>query len=205
MASTHLCGDVSQGPIGVEASREADIRAIWPISIASTMWSARPVVLQVRAGRRRPSFVFDELLTGYALAEDEDFSYRLSRLGRMRYVPSISVWHEKHGVRDRRAVDKKLVLNRTYLFTKNFPQTTLARVQFGLLLATLLPHRLLNMEWDGARGLLEGYRELWRRRKLLDDPSSFIRGTRAPAEVDAASGDERVSASGEGKSVRNET
>ena len=42
---------------------------------------------------------FDELLTGYALAEDEDFSYRLSRLGRVRYVPSISIWHEQHGVR----------------------------------------------------------------------------------------------------------
>jgi glycosyltransferase involved in cell wall biosynthesis len=121
---------------------------------------------------------FDELLTGYALAEDEDFSYRLSRLGRVRYVPSISIWHEQYGVRDRRAVDKKLVLNRTYLFKKNFPQTALARTQFGLLLATLLVHRLVNREWDAAHGLLDGYRELWRRRRLLDDPRSFILGTR---------------------------
>ena len=30
---------------------------------------------------------FDEQLSGYALAEDEDFSYRLSRLGRLRYLP----------------------------------------------------------------------------------------------------------------------
>ena len=148
---------------------------------------------------------FDELLTGYALAEDEDFSYRLSRLGRVRYVPSISVWHEQHGVRDQRAVNKMLVVNRTYLFKKNFPQTILARTQFGFLLATLFLHRLVNREWDAARGLLDGYRELWRRRKLLDDPSSFIRGTRAPAKANVDSSDERVSASGEEKGVRSET
>ena len=132
---------------------------------------------------------FDELLTGYALAEDEDFSYRLSRLGRVRYVPSISIWHEQHGVRDLRAVNKMLVLNRTYLFKKNFRQTALARTQFDFLLATLLVHRLVNREWDAVRGLLDGYGELWRRRKLLDDPSSFIRGARAPAKVDGESGD----------------
>ena len=32
-----------------------------------------------------PQVLFDEELGGYALAEDEDFSYRLSRLGRIRY------------------------------------------------------------------------------------------------------------------------
>ena len=151
------------------------------------------------ASARREAVIatrFDELLTGYALAEDEDFSYRLSRLGRVRYVPQISIWHEKHGVRDERAVNKMLVVNRTYLFKKNFRQTALARVQFDFLLVTLLAHRLVNREWDAARGLLDGYRELWRRRKLLDDPSSFIRGTRAPVKADVESGDERGSVSG---------
>jgi len=140
---------------------------------------------------------FDESLTGYAVAEDEDFSYRLSRLGRMRYVPSISLWHEQHGARDQRVVDKKLVLNRTYLFRKNFPQTALARTEFALLLATLPLHRLVNRDWDGVRGLLDGYRELWRRRKLLDDPSSFIRGTRVPAKAGAESAGGRVPTSDE--------
>jgi GT2 family glycosyltransferase len=152
------------------------------------------------ASARREAAVltrFDELLSGYALAEDEDFSYRLSRLGRVRYIPWPSIWHENHGVRDRRAVNKMLVLNRTYLFKKNFPQTALARTQFDLLLATLLAHRLVNGEWDAARGLLDGYRELWRRRKLLDDPSSFIRGARTPAHTDRESSDESVSVSGE--------
>jgi GT2 family glycosyltransferase len=140
---------------------------------------------------------FDELLAGYALAEDEDFSYRLSRLGRVRYIPWPSIWHENHGVRDQRAVNKMLVLNRTYLFKKNFPQTALARIQFGSLLATLLVHRLVNGEWNAARGLLDGYRELWRRRKLLDDPSFFIRGVRTPVHANSESSDQSVSASDE--------
>src|SRR5437870_7436043 len=38
---------------------------------------------------------FDERIGGYALAEDEDFSFRLSRLGRIRYVPGIVVRHRK--------------------------------------------------------------------------------------------------------------
>ena|GEM_PF-376364 len=136
---------------------------------------------------------FDELLTGYALAEDEDFSYRLARLGRVRYFPLLSIWHEQHGARDLRAVDKKLILNRTYLFKKNFPQTALARTQFALLLASFLVHRVVNREWDGVRGLLDGYRELWRRRRLLDDPSSFIRGTRAPSpDAESAGESERA-------------
>ncbi|MGC9973940.1 MAG: glycosyltransferase [Gaiellaceae bacterium] len=141
------------------------------------------------SARREAAVVtrFDELLTGYAVAEDEDFSYRLSRLGRVRYVPSISIWHEQHGVRDQRAVNTKLVLNRTYLFKKNFPQTALARTQFGFFLATLLAHRLMNREWDAARGLLDGYRELWRRQKLLDDPRSFILGTRVETEPPSGS------------------
>jgi GT2 family glycosyltransferase len=45
---------------------------------------------------------FDEQLPGYGLAEDEDFSFRLSRRGRIRYVPSAVIEHLKmgHGSRD---------------------------------------------------------------------------------------------------------
>jgi glycosyltransferase involved in cell wall biosynthesis len=101
---------------------------------------------------------FDENLGAYALAEDEDFSYRLSRHGRVVYLPDVVVKHEKLGFRsyDSRDLGRLVVKNRAYLFRKNFPQTPLARLQFNLLLLKLLGHRALNREWSGALGLLEG-------------------------------------------------
>ena len=106
---------------------------------------------------------FDENLRGYGLAEDEDFAYRLSRLGRIRYVPDIVIHHDNIGfsTRDRRAFGRAVMVNRTYLFRKNFPQTALARAQFALLVVVLVGHRVLNRDWAGARGLLEGAVEAW--------------------------------------------
>lgn len=107
---------------------------------------------------------FDEELPGYGLAEDEDFSYRLSRRGRIRYEPSISLRHENTGFtsHDQRAFGRLVVTNRTYLFRKNFRRTRLARLQFGMLICILVGHRLVNREWSGARGLLEGAAVAWR-------------------------------------------
>lgn len=101
---------------------------------------------------------FDEHLAGYALAEDEDFSFRLSRLGRIRYLPNVIVHHRKLGFssKDTREFGRLVVINRWYLFRKNFRQTRLARAQFALLLTALVAHRLVNREWRGAQGLLEG-------------------------------------------------
>jgi GT2 family glycosyltransferase len=101
---------------------------------------------------------FDEQLGGYALAEDEDFSYRLSRVGTLRYVPDIVINHRKLGfsAQDQRRFGRLVVANRAYLFRKNFPQTRLARFQFALLVGMLLAHRLVNREWRGAQGIIEG-------------------------------------------------
>ena len=101
---------------------------------------------------------FDEHMSGYALAEDEDFSYRLSRLGRIRYVPEIVVLHGKlgFGSADDRRFGRLVVVNRAYLFRKNFRRTPLSRAQFALFVAMLVVHRLVNREWRGAQGLLEG-------------------------------------------------
>ncbi|HYU57676.1 MAG TPA: glycosyltransferase [Actinomycetota bacterium] len=110
---------------------------------------------------------FDEHLEGYALAEDEDFSYRLSRRGRIRYLPDAVVHHRKlgFGSQDPRAFGRRVVVNRAYLFRKNFPQTALARAQFGLLVAVQIGHRLLNGDWAGARGLVDGAAAAWRERR----------------------------------------
>lgn len=101
---------------------------------------------------------FDERLAAYSLGEDDDFSYRLSRRGRIRYEPSASVYHCELGWRqmDRRQMDRLQVVNRTYLFRKNFSQTLRARAGFAALLGILCAHRVLNREWSGLRGLLEG-------------------------------------------------
>lgn len=110
------------------------------------------------------TILFDEALEGYALAEDEDFSYRLSRLGRVRFVPGAAIEHKKAGFStiDPREFNRKVVVNRAYLFRKNFRQTPLARAQFALLIASLIAHRLLNREWAAARGLLDGALHVWR-------------------------------------------
>ena len=109
---------------------------------------------------------FDEHLGGYALAEDEDFSYRLSRHGRIRYVSNIVVEHRKlgFGSQDARPFGRRVVVNRAYLFHKNFPQTPLARLQFFFFVLALIGHRLVNREWRGARGLLDGVAAVWLRR-----------------------------------------
>jgi GT2 family glycosyltransferase len=111
---------------------------------------------------------FDERLTGYALAEDEDFSYRLSKLGRVRYAPEIVVEHRKlgFGSQDPRRFGRLVVINRAYLFRKNFPQTLGARAQFVVLVGALLVHRLLNRDGRGAQGILEGARDVFFRRGL---------------------------------------
>ena len=114
---------------------------------------------------------FDERLGGYALAEDEDFSYRLSRRGRIRYLPEAVVVHRKTGFtsRDERAFGRMVVVNRAYLFRKNFRRTPLARLQFALLVLLLIAHRLVNREWAGALGLVEGAVEAWRKQHIVNE------------------------------------
>jgi hypothetical protein len=55
-----------------------------------------------------------------------------------------------------------VVVNRSYLFRKNFETTALARAQFRLLVLMLLGHRFVNLDFSGARGVLEGAVETWR-------------------------------------------
>ncbi len=107
---------------------------------------------------------FDEKLPGYGLAEDEDFSYRLSRRGRVRFVPEVWLEHKNTGGSGSagRRFNRDVVVNRAYLFRKNFDPTPLARAQFALLILLLAAHRTVNGEWEGLRGLADGAREAWR-------------------------------------------
>jgi GT2 family glycosyltransferase len=118
---------------------------------------------------------FDEgvpvLGRGYALGEDEDFSYRLSRRGRIRHVPAALVHHHNLGFRtaNSRDFNRTVVVNRTYLFRKNFARTRTTRLQFAAFIGVLVVHRALNRDWDGVRGLFEGGREA--RRAVPPRPS----------------------------------
>jgi glycosyltransferase involved in cell wall biosynthesis len=107
---------------------------------------------------------FDERLVAYSLVEDDDFSVRLSRRGRIRYEPAAVVHHHelRWRERDQRQMDRLQVVNRTYLFRKNFAQTFPARARFVALLGLLCAHRVVNREWSGLRGLLEGMRQVRR-------------------------------------------
>lgn len=104
---------------------------------------------------------FDERLSGYGLAEDEDFGYRLSRRGRVRYVAEAAVDHDNSGfaTRDQRVFGRTVVVNRAYLFQKNFAVNAITRAQFYCLVLALAAHRLINLDPRGARGVLSGARE----------------------------------------------
>lgn len=121
---------------------------------------------------------FDELLPGYALAEDEDFSYRVSRRGRIRFVPELHVFHAKagHGSRNARAFGRTLVVNRSYLFRKNFKSGPVPRLQFALLIVLFMAHRLVNREFDELKGLVEGVIAA-RSRPLERAGTQAVRGT----------------------------
>lgn len=102
----------------------------------------------------------DELIPAELEGEDEDFSYRLSRLGRIRYVPGAVLYHKQVGFHSsrphQRDFNRDIVLARTYLFRKNFRPTFVTRLQFAALVGLLVAHRAINGEWAGVRGLLEG-------------------------------------------------
>lgn len=108
---------------------------------------------------------FDERLPGYGLAEDEDFSYRLSRRGRVRFAADVEIEHKNTGGSGSatRSFNRTVVVNRTYLFRKNFKRTPIARIQFAGLILLLAAHRAVNREWQGVRGLVDGAVEAWRR------------------------------------------
>lgn len=101
------------------------------------------------------SIGFDELLPGYGLAEDEDFSRRLSQRGRIRYLGDVEIHHDNSGfsTRDRVAFARSVVRHRRYLFHKNFEQTRSSRAKFALLMGALVTHRLLNREIRAAAAL----------------------------------------------------
>jgi GT2 family glycosyltransferase len=113
----------------------------------------------------------DETLIGYALGEDDDYSYRVSLRGRVRYVPELAIEHHEIGFKsmDLRRRDRFQIINRTYLFRKNFARTRRSRAAYAGLVAMMFVHRAVNREWDGLRGLWDGLGHLRRHGALRPD------------------------------------
>ncbi|TMK40268.1 MAG: glycosyltransferase family 2 protein [Actinobacteria bacterium] len=127
-----------------------------------------------------------------ALLEDEDFSYRLSRHGRVVYVPDAVVNHRAVGFRSRqggaRSYSRLIVTDRAYLLRKNFRVTPLVALRFALLIGVFFAHRVINAEWGGILGLAEGVRDAVReararspRQRLAAAPAEGGAGSRGPA------------------------
>jgi GT2 family glycosyltransferase len=138
-----------------DESRERDVEHM----LGGLMTARREAALRVG---------FDERLSGYGLCEDEDFSYRLSRAGRIRYLPRATVVHRNVDAAGKlarsREFNRMVVVNRAYLFRKNFERTARARVGFAMLVAVLVLHRAVNADPAGVRGLIEGSLEARRQR-----------------------------------------
>lgn len=102
---------------------------------------------------------FDENLLGYALCEDEDFSYRVSRKCRTVFTPRARLKHFQRELtsEEQKHLGRFLVVNRNYIFRKNFPQTLRSKTGFHFMVYGLLLHRVLNRSWSGAQGVLQGY------------------------------------------------
>jgi GT2 family glycosyltransferase len=79
-------------------------------------------------------FAFDERLQGYALMEDRDFSYRVSRRYRNVYTPFARCRHLRSPAQrqSQRELDQMLLKNHIYLFRKNSPKTPSHRLAFYL-------------------------------------------------------------------------
>lgn len=96
------------------------------------------------------TYIFDENLISYSYMEDVDFSYRVSRLYNLFYIPQATLIHNNQAAQStrlkRREKQKMFMVNLHYLFKKNIPDTPLNKFQhywsyIGYLLRGLILER----------------------------------------------------------------
>ena len=117
-------------------------------------------LLHDRAPGAASTVRFDEMLGAYALAEDEDFSFRLSRRGRLVYLPDLIV------VRTRSSASAPTTRATSAGSWSGTAATSFARTSAQTPRSRLRVRPVargcssgtgsLNREWRGALGLLEG-------------------------------------------------
>jgi GT2 family glycosyltransferase len=157
-----LAGRGRQGTI----DRAGYPNRLWDLDRDCFVESLNGCLMAVRADHAR-RLRFDEALeapNGYAIVDDEEFSYRLSREGRLVYLAGGTAVHRNTGfsTADSREFNRSLVRNRHYVFRKNFRQTPAARAQWWLIMCLHVLHRAVNGDWRGVEGLVSGLREVLR-------------------------------------------
>jgi GT2 family glycosyltransferase len=114
-------------------------------------------------------FMFDESLEGYALKEDVDFSYRVSRRYKLLIVPRARFRHYKTpssriSVREK---SRMHIVNNRRLFEKNLEGTWLQRLAFAWAMCGRVIYELLRTvvkrEPGYLLGAIDGIREIARR------------------------------------------
>jgi GT2 family glycosyltransferase len=114
-------------------------------------------------------FMFDEALETYALKEDVDFSYRVSRHYRLLIAPGARFRHHKTPTARMsvRARSRMHVINNHRLFVKNLDGTLAQRVAFGWAMCGRaiyeLARSVVKLEPGYFLGALEGIRQITRR------------------------------------------
>lgn len=112
--------------------------------------------------------LFDEYFQGYGYLEDLDFSYRVSKLGKIVCDPSAEIWHwESPAARTRwRRLAKMEIVNHYYIFRKNLPQDFLHKLCFWWSEIGMSIRRikffLRSRDMEILRGMLDGYRMILR-------------------------------------------
>ncbi len=103
-------------------------------------------------------FQFDENLDGYAVKEDADFSYRVSRKYRLYQTPHARLAHRRSEVArgSAAAISRMRVVNSYYVFAKNIPQTWPNRLLFAWSLCGRLVYAAYLVVAERDSGYLTG-------------------------------------------------
>lgn len=122
-------------------------------------------------------FKFDEFLQGYCYMEDVDFSYRESRKFRNVYTPYAKVIHNESPLsREKRYGNRKmLIMNHYYFFKKNHSQDFFHVTTFWWSVFGLFFIEIITLNYQGLRGLWEGFKQ---RKEMLLYLSSHHSETR---------------------------
>ncbi|MDP9300558.1 MAG: glycosyltransferase family 2 protein [Actinomycetota bacterium] len=116
-------------------------------------------------------FLLDESLHGYALKEDIDLSYRISRRYQVLAIPDARFWHIKTpasriGIREKSAMH---VVNNFWFYSKHLKGPIRNRLAFAWGMTGRLGSELFrtvaNRNPDYALGALDGLREVFGRRR----------------------------------------
>lgn len=111
---------------------------------------------------------FDENVTGYASQEDVDFSYRVSRLGKLFFSPDAELIHNHSPLaRDKILVNRKMyMVNYRYFYFKNFyPTNKISLIAHWWTIIGLLLYSLFFDKIDAFRGYIQGLVEFYQERE----------------------------------------